>query len=422
MSLLSFEEVKIYDDATSVRDIMKSVIKKENQEEPFYILDLDDLVKKHRDWVRKMPRIVPHYAVKVNPDETVIKVLAALNGCFDCASEQEIRQVMKLGVSPDRIIFANPAKYLSHIRFARKVGVRKMTADSEVELLKIKKFFPEAEIVLRFRCDAEFTEAHLGLKFGCEPDDAIDLMQFMKNLGLNLHGFSFHVGSPCKEIYAYQRGVKISKRLLAIAEQMGFKDVTLIDIGGGIPGESGETLDELAELLNEEIKDIDRSIRIISEPGRYYVTSAFNLAANLHTKKIVNRDDTTMRMYYVNCGVYNSFIEELLDLKARVPTSLYKPGKNEEKYLSTIWGPTCDSFDCIVKNVLLPDYDLDDWLLWTNMGSYTIALSCSFNGFLPPVIIPISRKSQWESFCREVKQIKNSMNFNNGYQEEINCA
>lgn len=54
---------------------------------------------------------------------------------------------MQFGVNPDRIIFANPTKSPSHIKFARKVGVEKMTADSEIELMKIKDLFPEAKYV-----------------------------------------------------------------------------------------------------------------------------------------------------------------------------------------------------------------------------------------------------------------------------------
>ena len=45
----------------------------------------------------------------------------------------------------DRIIFANPVKTPSQIRYARKVGVSKMTADSIWELRKIKELYPEAK-------------------------------------------------------------------------------------------------------------------------------------------------------------------------------------------------------------------------------------------------------------------------------------
>lgn len=92
-------------------------------------------------------------------------------------------------------------------------------------------------VVLRFRCDANSTEIDLGPKFGFDPDyEATKLIHITKDLGLDLHGFSFHVGSPCFENMAYRRGLLISKRLIEFSKSIGFKNVQLIDIGGGIPG------------------------------------------------------------------------------------------------------------------------------------------------------------------------------------------
>lgn len=76
--------------------------------------------------------------------------------------------------------------------------------------------------------------------------------------------------------------------------------------------------------MNDAIQDLDPSIHVISEPGQYYVTSAFTLASYLHSKKVVRRGGKIMRMYYVNCGVYNSFIEEMLGLKARHPQFVFE--------------------------------------------------------------------------------------------------
>ncbi|XP_029036773.1 ornithine decarboxylase 1-like [Osmia bicornis bicornis] len=398
MSRLSFNEIKQFEDSTNDADIIKSIIDTECEEEPFYILDVADVIEKHKDWISKMPRVTPHYAVKCNPDPTVIKILAAMNASFDCASEQEIRQVMKYGVIAERIIFANPAKCPSHIKFAKKMNVDKMTVDSEIELLKINDLFPEAKIVIRIRCDAKVTQIPLGSKFGCDPgEEAVRLIQFTKSLGLTLHGFSFHAGSPCGELKAYSRGIAMCKRLVAIARTIGFNDVQLIDIGGGFHGETGSCIDKLSSVINDAILDIDPSITIVSEPGQYYVASAFTLASYLHTKKIVPRGEKMIRMYYMNCGVYNSFVEELLDFKSRIPIPLYKP-TSDEKYLSFVWGPTCDSLDCILKDVLLPEFQIGDWLIWRDMGAYSISLCCPFNGFSAPRVYPIIRDSQWKSF------------------------
>ena len=54
---------------------------------------------------------------------------------------------MKYGVNAERIIFANPAKLPSHIKYAKKMNVEKMTADSEMELLKISELFQKAKWV-----------------------------------------------------------------------------------------------------------------------------------------------------------------------------------------------------------------------------------------------------------------------------------
>lgn len=53
-------------------------------------------------------------------------------------------------------------------------------------------------------------------------------------------------------------------------------------------------------------------------------------------------------------------------------------------YKSRLFGPTCDSIDVICDCVELPELDIGDWLLFPQMGAYTIAAASSFNGFSPP--------------------------------------
>lgn len=45
----------------------------------------------------------------------------------------------------DRIIYANPCKQSSYIRYAEEVGVETMTFDNEQELLKIKQMHSTAK-------------------------------------------------------------------------------------------------------------------------------------------------------------------------------------------------------------------------------------------------------------------------------------
>ena len=56
----------------------------------------------------------------------------------------EIEMVLKLGVDPRRIIFANPVKSPSQLKFATSRGVDVMVFDSKEELAKMKKEAPNA--------------------------------------------------------------------------------------------------------------------------------------------------------------------------------------------------------------------------------------------------------------------------------------
>lgn len=78
----------------------------------------------------------------------------------------------------------------------------------------------------------------------------------------------------------------------------------------------------MAECVNAALVDVDPSIEVISEPGRFYVESAFTLTTYVHSKKIIDQDSTQKRHYYINDGVYGSFMNELLGLTKNSPIYL----------------------------------------------------------------------------------------------------
>jgi len=49
-----------------------------------------------------------------------------------------------------------------------------------------------------------------------------------------------------------------------------------------------------------------------------------------------------------------------------------------------IFGPTCDTLDVLPRPLLLPKtIQQDDYIVFENMGAYSIALRTGFNGFYP---------------------------------------
>jgi len=79
----------------------------------------------------------------------------------------------------------------------------------------------------------------------------------------------------------------------------------------------------MAIAINTALEGIDPSIEVVSEPGRYYVETAFTLSASIIGKKILENSGSIERYYYVNDSVYGSFLDELLDLKRSIPIPLY---------------------------------------------------------------------------------------------------
>jgi ornithine decarboxylase len=64
-------------------------------------------------------------------------------------------------------------------------------------------------------------------------------------------------------------------------------------------------------------------VRVIAEPGRFYVASAYTLATLIHSKRQVkNVDGTYSYMYYINDGVYGSFNCLLYDHAVVTPIPL----------------------------------------------------------------------------------------------------
>uniref|UniRef100_A0A2S2QR46 Ornithine decarboxylase n=1 Tax=Sipha flava TaxID=143950 RepID=A0A2S2QR46_9HEMI len=310
------EQIHVIDNNVTVEEIIKDIVRTKEISDPFYIFDIGDLVYKAKIWQQKMPRIKPFYAVKCNDNSLALETLAAFGMSFDCASKAEIKKVLDLGVSPSRIIFANPAKMTSHIKYAMNQCVDLTTFDNELELYKIKSIHPTCNLVIRIRCDATETQCPLGIKYGCDPQtEAPGLISLARDLGLSIVGVSFHVGSGCNEPIAFRRAIAAAATIFRLAQQLGFMNMYLLNIGGGFPGNKNTSLDKISDVVNDALNEWfppNSGVTIMAEPGRFFVASAFTLATKIHSIKRRSNDKDHI-MYFINDGVYGSFNSILYD-------------------------------------------------------------------------------------------------------------
>ncbi|XP_064085923.1 ornithine decarboxylase-like isoform X2 [Macrobrachium nipponense] len=383
----------------TILDVIQEFALGPGQEDPFYVLDLGDVIQKVEAWRELMPRIKIFYAVKCNDTNTLLETLAILGTGFDCASKKEIRQVLSLGVSPSRIIYAHPCKSEHDLRYASKVNLPLMTFDSREELVQVKKCYPQEELVLRILCDALKATYKFGSKYGAPMEDTRKLLSMAKDLGLDVVGVSFHVGSDCREPEAYSRAIAKAKQVFDEAEALGMR-LTLLDIGGGFPGRISDGLENFASVINSALDEHfppqdHNDLKIIGEPGRYIATSAFTLATSIRAKKTAVVDGQVVKMYYINDGVYGSFSETRFVGEIFSPVVLNKATDEEDTERSMIWGPTCCSLDIINRAICLPSLECGDWFYWPGMGAYTMVFAAPFNGFPKPSIHSVASPEVW---------------------------
>ncbi len=373
---------------------------------PLFIVDHEIIRQNYREFTEKLPDVQVYFAIKSNSHPEILKTLYDMGSGFDVASIQEFRMVHKnvkhLSEKKrqdfiwDRMIYANTIKPAPDLT---KMGRVMATFDNIEELKKIKKFAPKLGLILRLRVPNTGSMVELSSKFGADSAEAVDLMAEATNMGLEVGGISFHVGSQCNNFENYVQALNLTSAVFKEAKLRGLdigfaeKDGTkkkVLDIGGGFPvryTSEIKSFTSLARKLNSEIKRLfgNDNVKVIAEPGRFMVATACMLVTKIIGKSV--RDEKTC--YYLDDGVYHTFSGQVYDHQ-RYPLHAFKEG--EKKIVST-FGPTCDAFDTISLMDELPeDLELDDLLYTENIGAYTFASATYFNGFRPPKVVHLNKE------------------------------
>uniref|UniRef100_A0A8C8RSP4 Antizyme inhibitor 2 n=1 Tax=Pelusios castaneus TaxID=367368 RepID=A0A8C8RSP4_9SAUR len=411
---LAESDFMVVEEGFTTGDLLKNLLMEASQrsdKRAFFVADLGDVVKKHLHFLKALPHVKPFYAVKCNSSEGVVRTLAELGAGFDCASKAEIALVQRIGVPPDKIIYTNPCKQISQIKYAASHGVKLMAFDNEVELGKVARSHPHARMVLCIATDSSGSPACLSVKFGATLQSCRHLLETAKEMNVEIVGISFHVGSGCIDPQTFIRSIADARLVFEMGAELGYR-MHLLDIGGGFPGTDNSKVqfEEIATMINSAL-DLyfpeGCGVEIIAEPGRYYVASAFTLAVNVIDKQEVPLDQPGSDgeesgckksiLYYLNDGIYGSFSFKFFDNICPTPILHKKPCPDQPLFSSSLWGPSCDGQDHIADSLELPELQVGDWLTFENMGAYTIAASSTFNGYQQPQINYAMSRMAWKA-------------------------
>lgn len=330
-----------------------------------------------------LPQVKPYYAVKANPNQEILRIIAEENPYFDVCSNTEISLLQEIGVRGENMIHTNPIKKEQDIQFAWERGVRWFVFDNEWELAKFCPWRREVKLLMRLSFPNPDCVVNLSYKFGVDPENAVDLALKAKEMGLKVEGLCFHVGSQSLNPYKYVDAIVECRRIFNLLALKGMM-LSVLDIGGGFPVEYVESIIPLRSFFEPIADAVERyfsNTRVISEPGRFVVGDAVDLIVSVIGKSRRNN----VWWYYVDDGLYGSFSGKVFD-HCDYPLLTEKKGPREQCIVA---GPTCDSFDIVYQNSALPGLELGDILVVPSMGAYTSCSATNFNGFLPAKTVVI---------------------------------
>lgn len=156
-----------------------------------------------------------------------------------------------------------------------------------------------------------------GDKFGAPLEEVQTLFSLVQTLDLQLVGIAFHVGSGSEDPDAFASAITSAKHVSNHFPTYGFQ-MEILDIGGGFPGiidfdNKSDLFYRMASVVNQSLDqnfppDVYSNLKIISEPGKYFVASAFTLLTKVVGKRvIINSEGDEEHMYYLNDGIFGKF-------------------------------------------------------------------------------------------------------------------
>jgi ornithine decarboxylase len=366
---------------------IREFLRNRREEGPCLVVDLDVVRDNYQAFAKALPDTRVFYAVKANPAPEVLSLLAQLGSCFDTASVAEIEMVLAAGATAERISFGNTIKKERDIARAHALGVSLFAVDCQAEVEKIARAAPGAKVFCRILCDCVGAEWPLSRKFGCDPTMAVDVLDRAKQLGLQPHGISFHVGSQQRNVKSWDRALASAAAIFRACAERGIA-LAMVNLGGGFPTRYLKDVPTVRTYGNAIFRALRRHFgnaipETIMEPGRGMVGNAGVIEAEVVLVSKKSEADA-VRWVYLDIGKFGG-LAETMDESIRYP--IRTPHDGDEAAPCVLAGPTCDSADVLYEKepYWLPvSLSIGDKLLIEGTGAYTATYSAiAFNGFPP---------------------------------------
>ncbi len=368
----------------------------------FFILDIRQFENNYKDFLESFRTIYPNtnlgYSYKTNYIPKLCQTVYSMGGYAEVVSQMEYDLAIAIGVPASRIIFNGPLKHQQDIENAILAGsIVNLDCLEEVEIVRaLAQRLPEQHIAVGLRCNFDIGESRIS-RFGFDVETG-ELDYAFKRLTelskFTVNGLHCHISTSERSTKSYARR---TQKILELTDYY-FRDrqPKFIDIGGGFFGKMTEELrnqfdlyipnyQEYAASIASQLKSRypDNSVpELIVEPGVAIVSDVLKFAAKVVGLKTVRSRQIALVVGSIH-NVKPTGTDKTLSLK------VYKNQEqtNHKKLsgLVDIVGYTCMEHDCLYKEYS-GEIAIGDYVVFENMGAYTIVFKPPFIRPNPPII------------------------------------
>ncbi len=354
---------------------------------PSYIYDGEQLIKNYKNLKNALPDCVDvFYALKVNPNVSLVKLLRSNGACTEVCSITEMEIALKAGSTPQDIVYLGPCKKDYELKRAISLNIFAIVIESEIELKRVSAFAKEMGIVanVAIRINPDFSAEGSPWKMGGRPTHfGIEEKQAIQNFGkyldtpdIHIRGIHVYNGTNILEAKSVFENTKYILELYETIAQKYNHEFTMIDVGGGmgIPYfQNQEELDilEFKNLMVPLFTDFNKKYpktRIIMESGRFIIGTSGCMAVEVNNIKVNHGKTFAVTDGGTNC--HSAAAGSGRVVKRNFPIENISASENALEYKYQVSGPLCSPDDIIGRNIELKEIKVEDILLVKLSGAY----------------------------------------------------
>lgn len=366
------------------------------------IIDTDALRATIDDLRSSFPNFFQHaFAAKANTMPAVLNLIRNWGMSCEVASPGEFEAAVKAGFSGPEIVFDSPAKTNWEINAALKAGAT-LNIDNFQELARVDAWLAKgtSRSIIGLRINpqvgtgsiAAMSTATLSSKFGIGLEDGDNRQQIIDAYASRpwLTCLHTHVGSQGCPLDLIAAGIA---KTFALAQEinstLGRKQITTLDIGGGVPVNFASDIatpsfgDYVAALRTGVPGLFAGEFKIVTEFGRSVLAKAGFILARVEYTKEQGGHPIAITHAGAQVATRTVFMPELWKIRVSALDSQARPKKGP-KVVQDVAGPCCFAGDIVAHARALPLLEPGDFVMLHDTAAYYFSTPFVYNS-LPAI-------------------------------------